>query len=131
MSRGWYLRLRGNGAGAAAMAGILKLAAAANLTPAAGASNNVDPGTIATLNRIRVDTTAGAASFTGIVAGADGQLLWIVNTGANDLTLTNNSGASSAGNRFSGLGDITIPGGGSALIYYDTGVAGGAWVAAV
>lgn len=128
---GWFLRLHGSRNVGGLMA-LLILAPAVDLAPPAGASNNVDPGpgSIGTINRLRVNTAAGAASFTGIVAGTDGQLLWILNTGANDLTLVDNSGGSAAGNRFRGVGvDIIIPSGGSALIYYDSTVA--AWIAAV
>lgn len=110
---------------------ILKLAPASTFVAAAGANNNVTPSapTIATINRLKVDTTAGACNFTGLVAGADGQLLWILNIGANDLTLTNQSAGSTAANRFAGVADITIPANDSAMIYYDSGLT--RWVMAI
>lgn len=131
--RAWWLRLHGNKAFGASMA-ILRLAPAATVTPPAGQSNNVDPGSISTINRIHVDTSAGAASFSGLVAGLDGQLVWIFISGANDLTLLNESASSTITNRFHGLGDFVLPADSSVLIYYDSGIGAGTpgrWIMAV
>ncbi len=104
---------------------VLNLAPASTFVSAAGANNNVTPAApaIGTINRLKVDTTAGAANFTGLVAGADGQLLWILNVGANALTLNNQNAGSTAANRFSGVDDFIIPANDSLLIYYDTTIA--------
>jgi hypothetical protein len=129
--RSWWVQTSRGARPGRIVAAILKLAVAAVVTPPAGQSDDVDPGPgdIGIINRVHVDTSAGAASFSGIVAGSDGQLLWLLVTGANDLTLLNADGSSAPGNQFSGLGDLVIPAGGSALIYWDVGVgASGAWV---
>jgi hypothetical protein len=100
---------------------VLRLGPADTIVAAAGSQNNVDTPNefIDSLNRIYVDTTAGNATFTGLVAAADGQLMWILNSGPNSLTLSNENGASDAANQFTGSGDLTISAGDSMMIYYD------------
>jgi hypothetical protein len=103
---------------------ILRLGPVATFVAAAGNNDNVDPGPgdINTINRLYVDTTAGAATIRSIVAGLDGQLLWVLNlSGGNPLTLNNASGTSPAANNLSGGSDITIEDGDSLLIFYDAG----------
>lgn len=93
---------------------LLRLAPGVTFIAAAGVNAGVDPGpgSMQTINRLYVDTSAGAASITSFVAGLDGQLLWVFVSGANALTFT--QGASLIGNS-----DITINPNDSLLIYYD------------
>lgn len=136
MARAWWTKLSGSNRGASVVMALLKLFQSLTKTAAAGSQNNVTPdsGNLQTVNRLKVDTTAGNASFTGLTAGVDGQLLWLLNTGANLLTLNLENAASTITNRFSGAADLTIPAGGSLLIYYDTAVGAGTpgrWVIGV
>lgn len=82
---------------------------------AAGANNNVAFGGY---NRLLVDTSAGAASITGIAAGSNGQLCVVTNQGSSDLTLAVQSASSTAANRLYGVTDITLPQFGSSLLQY-------------
>lgn len=88
---------------------------------AAGAANDVNPGGgwPGLYGRLDVDTTAGAASWTGLLAGFDGQRIMIRNTGANSLTLNNQNAGSVAANRFASSGDTVIAAGLSVeAVYY-------------
>lgn len=100
---------------------ILRLGPSDTIIAAAGSQNNVTPPNfgIATLNRLLIDTSAGPATFTGLIAGVDGQLIWNRVTGGNSLTLSNANGASVAANQFNGSDSLTILSGDSLLIYYD------------
>ena len=88
---------------------------------AAGANNNVTPvGFVATVGRLDLDSTAGVANITGLLAGADGQQVLIrVKPGGNNVTLNNLNGGSLAANQFSGPDDIVLtPGTALLLMYY-------------
>jgi hypothetical protein len=64
-----------------------------------------------------------ARDITGIVAGIDGQLLWVVNFGSFAITLKNNNAGSAAANRILGANSADIvlrAGNGSVLLHYDT-----------
>jgi hypothetical protein len=91
--------------------------------PAAGASNNVNPGGAwpsSAIGRIDVDTTAGACNFTGLVAAlTDGQGVMIRVTGANNLTLNSLNGGSSAANKFAFTADLVLPQNSTAILVYD------------
>ncbi len=89
-----------------------------------GSANNV---TLNASSLYRLDTSGAAQTLTGIAAGRDGQRLILMNIDASlSVTLANNSGSSSDGNRLiTGTGaDVTIPAGGAVeLIYDSTGTA--------
>lgn len=129
--------IEGPGVTGGTFTGLLRFSLAGTVTAAAGAQNNVAPDggvNVQTLDRLYVNTAAGNASFTGLAAGLDGQLLWIVNTGANDLTLQSENAGSTITNRFKGVADLTVPGGDSLLIYYDSSIGAvtpGRWVMGV
>lgn len=75
----------------------------------AGATNDTAPvGFDSTIDRLDVDTTSGAANWTGLIAGADNQPVYVRVTGANALTLNNQNAGSAAANRFSGVDDRII-----------------------
>lgn len=77
------------------------------LTPTAGAHNNqVLPG--ASDFALDIDTTAGAANFTGFVAQRDGQKLFISATAANLLQIMALDGGSSAANRIRAASDLGV-----------------------
>lgn len=86
-------------------------------TASAGNNNNVTVD-VATVNRVLVDTTAGDATFTGLVAGTSGQLMVITNRGPSLLTVADSNGSSTALNQFYGVTDITLPAKGSQLLSY-------------
>lgn len=70
-----------------------------------------------------IDTTAGAATLNGLVAGANGQRVTCTPTGVNPLTVPPNAGSSVAANRFRTVaGGITYAQNQSFVIEYSTGV---------
>jgi hypothetical protein len=84
--------------------------------------DNWNPSGIDSTTILRAVPTA-ARNITGIVAPSqgDGRMLWLMNAGGFALTLKQNSGSSSAGNKF-GLPssvDFVIPERGGALLIYD------------
>lgn len=77
--------------------------------PATGVYNNYTPaGFSATVGRLDIDTTSGNVELTGLVAGADGQLLNVSNIGANALILDPLNGGSIAANQFRLPGQMYI-----------------------
>lgn len=69
-------------------------------------------------------TTNAARDITGMVAGSDGEVRVLCNTGttaANTLTIKDESSSSTAANRFSvpWNGDCVIPAEGSVVVFYD------------
>ena len=101
--------------------GVTSVGGFSSFAPAAGATNNANPGSgfPALLGRIDVDTTAGNANWTGLLAGVDGQIVIIRNTGANNLVLNNQNASSTAANRFSAAADFTlVPGDAVWVVYY-------------
>ena len=94
------------------------------LTPAAlaaGTTNDYGPAGLAGASVLRLDTTAGNATLTGLVAQRGGDIRVIENIGANLLVLASNDAGSAAANRFS-LGAnsyFVIPARGTATVIYD------------
>lgn len=87
------------------------------IVAAAGTSNNVSV-TVASVSRVLVETSAGDATFTGITAGTDGQLMVVTNEGPSLLTLADQNGGSTSANQLYGVTDITLPAKGSQLLSY-------------
>lgn len=77
----------------------------------AGSSNNVAPaGFNATIGLLNVTLGAGAATWTGLAAGSDRQLVIIANADpTNALTLAASNSGSLAANQFRAPGDVFIP----------------------
>lgn len=73
----------------------------------AGNNNNI-PLDIAVINRVLIDTTAGAAILTGVVAGTDGQLLVVTRQGPNSLTLNNQDAGSDPDAQLYGAVNLTL-----------------------
>ncbi len=87
----------------------------------AGSANNVDFGGA---SLVRLDTSGAAQTITGIAGGRDGFMLTLVNADASaNVTLSNDSGSSSAANRITtGTGaDLILPAGASTTLIYDSG----------
>lgn len=97
-----------------------------SLIAAAGNNNNVVLGPLL-IGMLDVDTTAGAASLTGLVAQFDGQVVTISNITAALLTLTANSVASLAANRFRLPANIGVVQNGSYTLRYSAAIS--RWVA--
>ena len=99
---------------------------------AAGANNNVNPGGTWPIGygRIDFDTSAGAATVTGLAKGSDGQAIIIRNSEANTLTLASLNAGSTAANQFLYAADLQLPENGSVLVVYYSNLNGGsgAWV---
>lgn len=89
-------------------------------TLVSGDNRNPGSGWPGLYGRLDVDTTAGAISWTGLLAGFDGQRVSIRNTGAAaNLTLVNQSASSVAANRFAATADTVVtPGLAVEAIYY-------------
>ncbi|WP_036296980.1 hypothetical protein [Methylosinus sp. PW1] len=83
-----------------------------------GSQNNVSIGATST---VRYNGTA-AATFTGIAAGANGQILYLHNPSSYTLTLSNQNASSSAANRIvTGTGaDLPVPSNTSVTLQYDS-----------
>ncbi len=64
-------------------------------------------------------TTDAARSMTGIVGGANGRVLCIINVGTFNLTLSNANALSIAANRFDLDADFVLPGKSSVMLMYD------------
>jgi hypothetical protein len=96
----------------------------------AGTQNNVDPTSGGAwpvgFDRVDVTLAGGAATWTGIAAGQDGQVIILTNTdAANNLTLAIQNAGSTAANRFRGVAGSTVllPGNAIMLKYYGGSVA--------
>lgn len=99
------------------IATVVTLGAEQVVVATAGTMNNVVID-VATVSRVLVDTSAGDAIFTGMTAGADGQLMVVTNGAANLLTLADENGGSLTANQFYGVTDISLPSRGSQLLSY-------------
>jgi hypothetical protein len=94
-----------------------------DVTPTAlsGSVNDYDPTGQATASTYRIDGGAANRDITGLAGGADGRELTLFNIGAtNNLVLKNESGSSTAANRFAVGADITLAPGQSAHLWYDS-----------
>jgi hypothetical protein len=96
----------------------------------AGSSNNVNPaGFGAGVGLIDVTLAGGDATWTGLLAGANRQMLVIANADAlANLTLAALNAGSAAANRFRASGDIVLPPLSAHLFVYYTTPA--LWIAA-
>lgn len=94
---------------------------------AAGANNNVNFGgafPAASVGRVDVNTGAGIANITGIVApSVDGQGLLIRNTGANSLTLNSQNAGSTAANQLVFSSDLILNQNDTIILVYDLALA--------
>lgn len=92
----------------------------ADITPAQITSNQNDynPTGLATAAYVRINSNA-ARDITGLAGGSDGRKITLVNTGSNAITLKDESGSSTAANRFK-LGSDEVLGAGKSIdLWYD------------
>lgn len=92
-----------------------------DLTPSQITSNqnNYDPNGLATASSLRLSTDA-SRDITGIARGSDGRILLIHNIGSQNIVLKDESGSSTAANRFALNGDVTIAPDVSVELQYDS-----------
>ena len=92
---------------------------------ASGTTNNVNPGGAwpsASIGRVVIDTTAGPAIFTGLVAATqDGMGILLSVKGGNPLVLDNLNSGSTAANQFSSTTDLTLFSGQNVMLVYSAG----------
>ena len=95
------------------------------LSPAAFAAqqNDYNPAGLADATILRLDHT-GAQTMTGIAGGFAGRILFIVNIGATNLTLSHESASSTAANRFDFTNGaaITLGADDRLILVYDSGI---------
>ncbi|HYM34701.1 MAG TPA: hypothetical protein VET48_04845 [Steroidobacteraceae bacterium] len=107
------------GGGGPSTGGVLVTAALA-----AGANNDFNPGGAfpVGVGRLDLDSTAGVATVTGLLAGSDGQQVFIRNKpGGNNVTLMNANGGSAAANQFTSSDDIILTPGTAVVLMYTAG----------
>ena len=108
-----------SGAAAPGVFSALTLTPPLAVALAAGNTNDWAPGVA-----IRLEVTAaGAATVTGLVAGADGEVRIVTNVGADDVTLLAQDALSVAANRFASNGDTLLSAGFSAAFIYSGALA--------
>jgi hypothetical protein len=111
---------------AAGAAGGLILSGRRSYASPAGAQNDVNPGGgfPANIGRLVVTLAAGNANWTGLLAGSDGQLLYLTNAdAANTLELDVANGGSAAANQFQYQFGLALGPGVSKLLCYDATIA--------
>ncbi|KKN57385.1 hypothetical protein LCGC14_0562910, partial [marine sediment metagenome] len=93
-----------------------------DITPAslaANTNNYTPPGAYATSSTVRQASSVNV-NITGLTGGVDGRVILFHNIGSNDITLTNQDGASTAANRFALSANLTLQGDESAFLQYDS-----------
>lgn len=112
--------LTGTGSGGGGAAGTGR--ATASLP--ASTTNNLNPGSLTGVGRLILTAGSGAASVSGLIAGTDGQYLFIYNNDpTNTITLLSQNAGSTAANRFAYLGDLQLVPGEGVLAVYDATIA--------
>ena len=80
--------------------------------------NDYNPTGLSTASVLRLSSDA-SRNITGLQGGADGRLIIIHNVGAQNIVLVNASASSSAANRFSFGGDLTLAASAGVILRYD------------
>lgn len=80
--------------------------------------NDYNPTGLATASTLRLNSDA-SRNITGLQGGAAGRLLLLHNVGSTDIVLKDESGSSSAANRFALTADLTLSADHSCLLQYD------------
>jgi hypothetical protein len=91
-----------------------------DISPAqiAANTNDYNPAGLSLASRLRLSTDA-SRNLTGIVGGADGRVLILVNVGTNALVLKDADVGSTAANRFDFGADVTLTSKQVAVVQYD------------
>lgn len=82
--------------------------------------NNYAPTGFATCSVLRVNSDVSGRAITGLAGGSDGRVVTFLNIGSFGINFTNNSGSSSAANRFQTGSNITVPSGSALTLFYDS-----------
>lgn len=98
--------------------GFPSLAATSAVALVNGANNNLTG--IVNSNLVFINGPSATFSITGVSGGTDGAIVTLYNTTAYAMTISNNSGSSSAGNKIvTGTGaDVVLSGTGSVTVQY-------------
>ncbi len=107
---------------ASALTGAVVLSGAITPTALAIDTNNWAPTSFSSAYHVRMSASS-AVALTGIAGGAAGREILLSNVGSNDVTMSGNSGSSSAGNKFL-MNDVLLGAGRSIVLYYDGTSAG-------
>lgn len=115
----WVEVMRSYGAGITEL--LTAVALRGVLSPAQITSNQNDysPSGLSGASVLRLNTDA-ARSITGLAGGSKGRLLIVHNVGSYDITLSDESGSSTAANRFALAGDVLIQPDRSVILQYDS-----------
>ena len=81
--------------------------------------NNYNPTGMTTTSVLRLSTDA-SRNITGMAGGRDGRIMLVVNVGNFDIILKDESGSSTAANRFAMNGDLDLATDQSVLLWYDS-----------
>lgn len=81
--------------------------------------NDYNPTGLSAAAVLRLSSDA-SRDITGLQGGADGRILVLANVGSNNIVLKDESGSSSAGNRFALTADITLSADSMVIIQYDS-----------
>jgi len=100
------------------MQGTFAVAGDISPTQLTGDVNNYDPTGLSTASVLRLSSDA-SRTITGLAGGSDGRLLWLHNTGAENIVLADASGSSTEANRFALTGDTTLTPDTAVLVQYD------------
>lgn len=115
----------GSGGGGGGGTGLLRAAVAL----AAGGTNDLNPHASSpawptSYGRLILTAPSGVANVTGLVAGTDGQWLFIFNNdAANAVTLNSQNAGSAAANRFVYFADMVLSPGVGVVAVYDATIA--------
>lgn len=92
-----------------------------DLTPSqiTASQNNYTPTGLSTASVLRLDADA-ARDITGLAGGSDGRILILHNIGAHTITLKDESGSSTAGNRFALVADFALLADACCILQYDS-----------
>lgn len=96
------------------------LAYAGDITPSqiTADQNDYNPTGLSAAAVLRLSSDA-SRNITGLQGGSDGRVLWLYNIGANPIVLIDESGSSSAANRFAFDGNLTLAADTGCQIQYD------------
>lgn len=105
-------------AGTTEVSGALKWLGDISPSQLTANTNDWNPTGLSTATVIRFSTDA-ARDITGLAGGADGRVIVLHNVGSQDGVLKDESGSSTAANRFAFSADVTLAGDQSVTLRYD------------
>lgn len=81
-------------------------------------ANNYDPEGLSNASVLRLRAST-AVNLTGLAGGSDGKILYVYNIGSSAITFKDESGSSTAANRFALAADVVLSGDESIMLQYD------------